>query len=128
MLRLQLFRNRDFSWATIAAFVFSIGFNAMFLSNMLFLTRIWNYSIIRAGFATSLGPTIVALTAPRFGRLAGRIGQRAVLIPGGLVYSCSAIVMLTRATSTPTYFAWMLIVATGIIVSLASAKLTRRGQ
>ena len=56
----------------------------MFLGNVLFLTRVWHYSILRAGLAVSLGPSIVAGTAPRFGKLAGRVGQRRLLVPGWL--------------------------------------------
>ena len=105
VLRLELFHNRDFRWANIAALVFAIGFNAMFLGNVLFLTTVWRYSILRAGVAIALGPAIVALTAPRFGRLAGRIGQRALLIPGGLVYGASGVLLLGRAGSDPSYLA-----------------------
>ena len=105
VLHLGLFRNRDFRWANIAALVFAIGFNAMFLSNVLFLTTVWKYSILRAGIAMALGPGIVAVTAPRFGRLAGRIGQRAVLLPGGLVYGASGILLLLRTGSEPSYMA-----------------------
>ncbi|MBI4935392.1 MAG: DHA2 family efflux MFS transporter permease subunit [Actinobacteria bacterium] len=104
VLRLELFHNRDFSWANIAALVFAIGFNAMFLSNVLFLTTVWDYSIERAGLAIAVGPAIVALTAPRFGRLAGRVGQRALLIPGGLVYGASGFVLLARVGTEPSYF------------------------
>lgn len=103
VLRLELFRNRDFRWANIAALVFAVGFNAMFLSNVLFLTTVWNYSILRAGFAIALGPAIVALTAPRFGKLASRIGQRAVLMPGGLVYATGSVLLLASVGTTPSY-------------------------
>ncbi len=105
VLRLELFHNRDFRWANIAALTFAVGFNAMFLSNVLFLTTVWRYSILRAGVAIALGPAIVALTAPRFGRLAGRIGQRAVLIPGGIVYALSGLLLLGRAGTDPSYLA-----------------------
>ena len=67
--------------------VYAIGFSAMFLGNVLFLTRVWGYSILRAGLAISVGPLIVAVTAPMFGKLAGRIGQRRLLVPGGLVWA-----------------------------------------
>jgi EmrB/QacA subfamily drug resistance transporter len=105
VLHLGLFRNPDFRWANVAALVFAVGFNAMFLSNVLFLTTVWRYSILRAGIAIALGPAIVALTAPRFGRLAARIGQRAVLIPGGLVYGASGVLLAARAGSDPSYLA-----------------------
>lgn len=103
VLRLELFHNRDFTWANIAATVFAIGFNAMFLSNVLFMTTVWHYSIVRAGVAIALGPAIVALTAPRFGRLAGSVGQRALLIPGGLVYGASGLILLARVGTQPSY-------------------------
>jgi Na+/melibiose symporter-like transporter len=103
VLRLELFRNRDFAWANIAALIFAVGFNAMFLSNVLFLTTVWNYSILRAGVAIALGPAIVALTAPKFGRLAGRIGQRALLIPGGFVYGIGGLLLLARVGPDPSY-------------------------
>ncbi len=103
VLRLELFHNRDFTWANIAALVFAIGFNAMFLSNVLFLTTVWKYSIVRAGLAIAIGPAIVALTAPRFGRLAGRVGQRSLLIPGGLVYGASGLILLSLVGTAPSY-------------------------
>ena len=103
LLSLSMFANRDFAWANLAAFVFSIAFNAMFLGNVLFLTNVWRYSIVRAGLTISIGPSIVALTAPRFGKLAGRHGQRSLLIPGGLVYAAGAALLLARASAQPSF-------------------------
>ncbi len=103
VLQLALFQNRDFRWANVATFVFAIGFNAMFMSNVLFLTGVWQYSILRAGTAIALGPAIVALTAARFGKLAGRVGQRAILIPGGLMYAFGGAMLLARVGAEPNY-------------------------
>ena len=79
---------------TPAMLVYASGFSAMFLGNVLFLTEVWHYSILRAGMAISVGPLIVAVTAPFFGRLAGRIGQRALLVPGGLVWASGGVLLL----------------------------------
>lgn len=103
VLRLELFRNRDFRWATVAALVFAVGFNAMFLGNVLFLTTVWDYSILQAGLAIAVGPAIVAVTAPRFGRLAARVGQRAVLIPGGIVYAAGGALLLASVGTDASY-------------------------
>src|SRR3954452_1797629 len=103
LIHLELFGSRNFRWANAATIVYATGFSAMFLGNILFLTRVWGYSILRAGMAVSVGPFIVAVTAPFFGRLAGRIGQRALLIPGGLIWAFGALAMLSRATATPDY-------------------------
>ena len=37
----------SFRWANAGTLVFAIGFNAMFLGNVLFLTQVWDYSIMR---------------------------------------------------------------------------------
>ena len=103
LIHLALFESRNFRWANAAMIVYAAGFSAMFLGNVLFLTRVWDYSILRAGLAISVGPFIVAVTAPFFGRLAGRIGQRALLIPGGIIWALAAASLLARATTTPEY-------------------------
>ncbi|HVE18476.1 MAG TPA: MFS transporter, partial [Ilumatobacteraceae bacterium] len=79
VLDLTLFESQSFQWANTAILIFAIGFSAMFLGNVLFLTGVWHYSILRAGMAISVGPLIVAVTAPLFGKLAGRVGQRRLL-------------------------------------------------
>jgi EmrB/QacA subfamily drug resistance transporter len=103
VVRMELFGVRNFRWANAAMIVYAVGFNAMFLGNILFLTRVWHYSILRAGLAVSLGPLIVAATAPRFGKLAGRVGQRRLLVPGGLLWVLGAGLLIGRAGTTPNY-------------------------
>jgi len=103
VLDLRLFEARSFRWANAAMLVFAVGFSAMFLGNVLFLTGVWHYSILRAGMAISVGPLIVAVTAPLFGKLAGRIGQRRLLIPGGLVWALGGLLSIQRMTLQPDY-------------------------
>ncbi len=103
LIHLGLFTERNFRWGNTAMAVYSAGFSAMFLGNILFLTRIWHYSILDAGLAISVGPVIVALTAPLFGRVAARVGQRALLVPGGLLWALGGALLLARATTTPDY-------------------------
>jgi MFS family permease len=47
----------------------------------------------------------VIVLAPMFGRLAGRVGQRALLVPGGLVYAVSAGWFLAVMTTEPHWVA-----------------------
>jgi len=126
VIHLHMFRTRNFRWGGGAMFVFAIGFNLMFLGNVLFLTSIWSYSILRAGFALALGPLIVAATAPRFGRLAARHGQRALIVPGGLVWASGAALMLLRATSQPDYLGLFLptVALTGLGVALCLPQIS----
>ena len=59
----------------------------MFLGSILFLTEVWGWSVLEAGFGVAPGPAFVAILAPRMGTLAGRIGQRPILVAGGLAYA-----------------------------------------
>jgi EmrB/QacA subfamily drug resistance transporter len=103
LLDLSLFDSQSFRWANPAMLIYASGFSAMFLGNVLFLTEVWHYSILRAGMAISIGPLIVAVTAPFFGRLAGRVGQRALVVPGGLVWASGGVLLLSRATTEGSY-------------------------
>jgi EmrB/QacA subfamily drug resistance transporter len=94
-LDLTLFGNRSFRWANIATAAFTIGFTAMFFAQIQFLTRVWDYSIVHAGLAMMPGPAVVMLLAPQTGQLAGRVGQRTLLVPGGIVYALSGVWSLT---------------------------------
>ena len=126
LLDLGLFRSRSFSVANAGTVVFAIGFNAMFLGNVLFLTRVWGWSILRSGLAISVGPLVVAATAPVFGRLAGRVGQRRLLIPGGLVWASGGGWLLVLAETSPAWTTQYLpaTVLTGFGVALCLPQLS----
>jgi EmrB/QacA subfamily drug resistance transporter len=93
-LDVDLFRIPDFAWGNAAMLVFGTAFSALFFGSILFLTQVWGWSILQAGFGVAPGPAIVALVAPRAGRLAGRIGQRPILLVGGIVYASSGVYRL----------------------------------
>ncbi len=66
-----LFHSRPFVIANTATIVYAMGFFAMLLGNILFLTGVWNYSIMQAGLAVTPGPVVVAIIAGPAGKLAG---------------------------------------------------------
>jgi len=107
-LDLTLFRARSFRWANIATAAFTIGFTAMFFASILFLTQVWHYGIVRAGLAMMPGPIVVMVLAPLFGRTAARLGQRTLLVPGGLVYAASGGWFLWTVGTEPSYLTHML--------------------
>lgn len=102
-LDLTLFGARSFRWANIATAAFTIGFTAMFFAQVLFLTQVWGYSIVKTGLVMIPGPLVVMVLAPYFGRLAGRIGQRTLLVPGGLVYAASSLWFLAMMDTEPAW-------------------------
>ena len=82
---LSLFRTRSFAVANAGMFSFSMAFYALLLANVLFMTGVWGYSILHAGFAVTPGPIMAALSAPIGGALSDRFGQRVVALPGRAV-------------------------------------------
>lgn len=115
---LSLFRERSFVVANAATFVYASGFFAMLLGNILFLTGVWDYSIMRAGLAVTPGPLVVALVAGPAGKLAGRIGFRPVLLAGAACFASGLGWYVVRVGATPDYVSqWLpgtLIVGLGI--------------
>ena len=80
MFELHLLRRPTFGLATLATFVFSIGFAAMLLSNVLWCQTVWHYSALRTGLAIAPGPAMVPGLAIGAGRLARRFGP---VVPRG---------------------------------------------
>jgi MFS family permease len=69
---------------------------------------------------------IVATTAPIFGRIAGRIGQRQLVVPGGLLWGFGAVFLILRATTTPDYVGTYLpaVICTAFGVALCLPQLS----
>jgi EmrB/QacA subfamily drug resistance transporter len=99
----SLFRARSFSVAVAGTFAFSFAFYAMILANVLFLTQIWGWSILTAGFAITPGPLMAALSAPIGGRLSDRFGQRPVALPGALLFATGTLWFALRLGTDPRY-------------------------
>jgi EmrB/QacA subfamily drug resistance transporter len=118
VLDLKLFRARSFSVANTTALLYSMGFFAMLLGNILFLTSVWHYSILRAGLAVTPGPLVVAVVSGSAGKMAGRYGFRRVLMVGFSVFTLGLIWYIWRVGLTPHYLSvWLpgtLIVGLGI--------------
>jgi EmrB/QacA subfamily drug resistance transporter len=104
VIELGLFRVRSFTVANAGGFVFSIGFFALLLCNVLFLTTVWHYSILGAGAALTPGPITAAVMAPLAGRLADRFGQRAIAVPGSLLFAAGSALFILRTGTTAHYW------------------------
>jgi EmrB/QacA subfamily drug resistance transporter len=123
VIELSLFRVRSFAVANTGSFVFALAFYALLLCNVLFLTGVWHYSILRAGFALTPGPLMAALSAPIGGRLADRYGQRVVAVPGGIAFALGTTLFALRTGTQPDYLGDYLLpnLLTGIGVGLSFA-------
>ncbi|MCY1058567.1 DHA2 family efflux MFS transporter permease subunit [Nannocystis sp. SCPEA4] len=119
---LSLFASGNFRWANAASVMFGAAFTAMFLASVLFLTAVWQWSILAAGFGIAPGPLLVAVLAPRFGRLAARIGQRPLLVAGGLLFALGGLWRLwllgAEIDYVRDYLPSMLLTGTGVALCL----------
>ena len=120
---LSLFRVRSFAFANLGAFFFAIGFFALLLCNVLFLTGVWHYSVLRAGVSLTPGPLMAALAAPVGGRLSDRFGQRVVAVPGSLIFGGGTLIFALGTGAEPAYLTEFLPAAllTGIGIGLTFA-------
>ncbi len=87
----ELFTLQNFRWGNLAMLSFNVSFTAMFFGLILFLVNVWDWSILKAGLAVAPGPALAAILAARFGKLAGQIGQRPLVIAGGIMAAASGI-------------------------------------
>jgi EmrB/QacA subfamily drug resistance transporter len=104
VLELDLFRKAGFSMASAATLLFYAGFAALLVGGILFLTQVWHYSVLEAGFAFAPGPAMAALAAPLSGRLADRFGPAVIGAPGGFLFAISAV-LFTNLPAQPDYAA-----------------------
>jgi EmrB/QacA subfamily drug resistance transporter len=124
-LDLSLFNAVSFRYANAATLVFGAAFSAMFLGSVLFLTNVWGYNTARAGLALTPGPLIVLVVAPLAGRLAARVGQRVLLVPGAALFGMGFLLRYMATSQAPHYAAeWLpAMVLTGIGVGLVLPSL-----
>lgn len=97
-----LMRIASFRTANLGTLLFAMAFFSTILGNILFLTAVWEYSVLDAGLATVPGPLASAIVAGPAGRLADRFGHRALIVPGTIVYALGLLV-LRGAGTTPDY-------------------------
>ncbi len=103
VLPVRLFQVRLFSVATAATLLFAAAFFALILCNVLFLTGVWHWTVLRTAVAVLPSPLLAAATAPLAGRLADRHGFRVVIVPGALSMTAAQVWFSTRTTAHPSY-------------------------
>jgi EmrB/QacA subfamily drug resistance transporter len=124
VFELSLFKVRSFSVAVSGTFLFSLAFYALLLCNILFLTQVWHYSILKAGFAVTPGPLMAAGAAAVSGRFADRHGQRVLAVPGPLIFAAGCMVFALTLGTESNYLAHYLpaTILTGVGVGMSFAS------
>lgn len=101
IIDLQLLRIRTFSAANGMTVIAAAGFYGYTLTNVLFLTGVWRYTVLKAGLALTPGPFVAAAVAGPTSRLVQRIGHRPVLVAGGLIWGGAVVWFIERVGATP---------------------------
>jgi EmrB/QacA subfamily drug resistance transporter len=126
VLELSILRRPAFALASLSAALFFASFSVMLLGNVLFLTGVWHYSVLRAGLALTPGPIAAAAVAPFAGRLAARVGPGPVGGAGALLFAIGTVLWLTFVGVQPDYFSHFLpsMLIGGVGVGLALPAFT----
>lgn len=125
VLERELFRIATFRLAISGFFVFSTGMFALLLGNIMFLTQVWHYSLLQAGFAVTPGPLVAAAAAGVGGRLTQRFGPRAVAFPALLLFAIACLIYRGAGASPDYLGAWLPAqLVSGTAIGLTFAGLT----
>jgi EmrB/QacA subfamily drug resistance transporter len=98
-----LLKIRTFAVGNAAMLVLSMGFYALLLANVLFLTQVWGYSVLDAGLGVTPGPLAATAAAVAGGRLTERLGPRVVLVPAALTAAAACLLYRSLPGVEPAY-------------------------
>ncbi|MBV8733748.1 MAG: MFS transporter [Solirubrobacterales bacterium] len=125
MLKLDLFRLRNFSIGNLETLAMYAGLTSLFFFLVIFLQQVAGYSALASGLST-LPVTIVMFTlSRRFGALADRYGPRMFMGVGPLI-AAGGILLLLRTGIHTSYLTDLLpgLVVFGLGLSMTVAPLT----
>lgn len=98
-----LVRIRTFAVANALMLAAAAAYFALILNNVLFLTTVWEWSVLEAGLAMTPGPIVAAAVAGPVGRHAERIDTRVLILVGAAFWASGAIGYLTLAGQEPDF-------------------------
>lgn len=104
VVELHLLRERGFATANIGQTLMAGAVFTMLLCQVLFLTSIWHYGLIQAGFAVSPAALTSSVVSWRSGRLAQRYGFRPVLTVGTLLFAAGALLLSFSLDASPAWW------------------------
>ncbi|MER7927307.1 MFS transporter [Streptomyces sp. NPDC096057] len=125
----QLFAGRQFTVATVALFLFSVGFAIVLLSTALFMQQVWHFSPLRAGVSIAPAPLASIAFAMNAGPIQSRFGRTGPAVTGTLAMALAAVYWLATIHTAPDYWGAMFpgLILVGLAGGLAWAPLFAAG-
>ncbi|HMM42264.1 MAG TPA: DHA2 family efflux MFS transporter permease subunit [Thermomicrobiales bacterium] len=125
MMKLELFRLRNFWVGNVISFVVAFGMFGIFFPMTLFLQGVLGFSPIRAGLTMTPMSLMIMVAAPLSGRLSDRLGSRWILT-GGLSLMSLGIVLMIAAIDVGTTWQSLLpaLIVTGAGMGMTFAPMT----
>jgi MFS family permease len=125
MMKLELFRIRNFSAGSAITLITAFGMFGIFFPLTIFLQGPIGYSPLKAGLTGVPLSIMIMIAAPIAGRLSDRIGSRWLMV-AGLTLMSLGIFFLTARTATDTTWKTLILplVVTGCGMGLTFSPLT----
>jgi EmrB/QacA subfamily drug resistance transporter len=124
MLDLRLFRNASFTSANAVMFLIGLAMFGMFFFISIYVQNVLGYSPVQAG-ATFLPMTVlIILVAPNAGRLADKLGPRAMMVPGLALVTLSLILFSFQDESSTFWTLFPALILGGFGMAMAMAPTT----
>lgn len=121
----QLFTSRPFTAATVALFLFYVGFAIVLLSTAMFMQEVWHFSPLRAGVSIAPAPLASIAFAMNAGPIQRRFGRIAPAVTGTIAMALAAGYWLAAVHTTPDYWSGMFpgLILVGLAGGLAQAPM-----
>jgi EmrB/QacA subfamily drug resistance transporter len=122
MLRLDLFKSRNFAVGNVETLALYGGLSALFFFLVLYLQQVAHYTPLQSGLALLPESIVMFALSSRFGALADRIGPRLFMGVGPLIAGAGMLMLLTvgvHVSYLTTVLPAMLVFSLGLSITVA---------
>ncbi len=122
MLRLDLFKSRNFAVGNVETLALYGGLSALFFFLVLYLQQVAGYSPLKSGLALLPESLVMFALSSRFGALADRIGPRLFMGGGPLIAGVGMLMLLSfgvRVDYLTQVLPGMLVFSLGLSITVA---------
>ena len=125
MMKLELFKLRNFWVGNVIATTISFGMLGIFFPMTIFLQGVLGFTPIRAGLTMTPMSLALMIAAPLAGRLTDRIGARWIMVAGGSLMTVGILFLITRIELDADWVSLLpALVVTGVGMGLTFSPMT----